>query len=341
MEIKREKLIEILSIVKPGIASKAIVDQATHFIFTGEQILTYDDRICICFPFETDFKGSVPGDEFYKIINGMTGETISLSLDKGKLKFKCGNLRASLSMSPEDDIMAMVKVLNVPSLDSKQWKNLPEGFAEGLFFCMFSASKGGGQGKAFLNTLGVKEDAIVSSDSLRITRYFMKSPVEDSFLLPLSSVVEIVKLGKLSGYIAGSSWIHFKAESGVIFSSRVVAEEYPDVHSFFDFDSKEIILPDDFKKSIDAVAILAPGENEIDKTVDVVIENKTIKCRGEKEVGWIESDQKINYDGPKISFLINPTFLIQILDKTKTMGYAEGKAVFVSDSFDHLVSLIV
>ena len=62
MKIEREELLKVLSAIRPGLAKKDIVEQATHFIFTGQEVLTYNDQICISYPFETDFECSVPAD---------------------------------------------------------------------------------------------------------------------------------------------------------------------------------------------------------------------------------------------------------------------------------------
>ena len=36
MKVNRQKLVSILSAIKPGLAKKQIVEEAAHFIFTGE-----------------------------------------------------------------------------------------------------------------------------------------------------------------------------------------------------------------------------------------------------------------------------------------------------------------
>ena len=43
MKINRSKLLDILQIIKPGLANKEIVEQSTHFIFSGENISTYNE----------------------------------------------------------------------------------------------------------------------------------------------------------------------------------------------------------------------------------------------------------------------------------------------------------
>ena len=342
MQMERSKLIEVLSMVKSGLAGTAIVEQATHFVFTGSQILTYNDRICICHPFQTDFQGSVPSDEFYKILNQMAGESVELNKRGDKLEFSCGKLKAGLVVFPEGDVISLVETLDIPDVKSKKWKPLPGNFMEAVSFCLFSAaSNDSGPGRV-LASVFVDDDRIVSSDNLRISIYSLKSGLGCSFLFPISSVYEFVKMGDMKMFVLGKSWIYFKSVDDVIFASRLLqGTEYPQVDDHFEFDYTEVVFPEDLKDSIEAVMVLAPGEMEINKFIDVVIEEGKVKCRGEKEVGWIQSEHEIDYSGPVIQFGINPVFFIQILKQTSLMRYGKGKALFVSDYFEHLLSLVV
>ena len=68
MKIKKLELINILQRVKPGLAKRDVIEQFTHFIFTGESVITYNDEICISHPLKTDFVCSAKSEEFFKAI---------------------------------------------------------------------------------------------------------------------------------------------------------------------------------------------------------------------------------------------------------------------------------
>jgi len=338
MKIKRQDLIDILAGLKPALAKTEIINQATHFIFTGEQILTYNDRICIRHPFTSDFSGSVPSDEFYKVLNQMSGDEINLEVKDGMLLFSSGELKGALSISSDGDIISLVELLDVPSFESKGWKSLPDNFKEAITFCMFSASKV--LSLDVLSALFVDTDRVISSDNMRISIYFLNGSLECGFLLPVSAVEELVKLAKITDFILGDSWIHFRLVDKVIFSCRLfLGQDYHMVDDIFDFETCEVTLPNGLKSSIEATSVLASG-NETEKIIDVLIDKGRVKCKGQKEIGWVESDQKIDYNGPEVRFGIHPHLLLQILNQTSVMEYGEGKAIFKSDSFEHLICLI-
>ena len=66
MEVNKEELLKILIAVKPALSKKEILLQMSHIIFTGEDVATFNDTLCIIHPYKTDFKCSVQGEEFYK-----------------------------------------------------------------------------------------------------------------------------------------------------------------------------------------------------------------------------------------------------------------------------------
>ena len=88
MKVKKSELVDALSKVKPGLAKKEIVEQATHFIFSQGEIITFNDQISIMHPFDCDFDFSVKGEEFFKIVSGITEEEIDLSLKDNTLHIK-------------------------------------------------------------------------------------------------------------------------------------------------------------------------------------------------------------------------------------------------------------
>ena len=97
MKIDKKHLVKALQQTKPGLAQKAIVEQFTHFIFSGKEIMTYNDEVCICCPFESDFKTSVKADDLWKLLAGIQGEGLDMRLseDGAQLLYCCTQLKNS------------------------------------------------------------------------------------------------------------------------------------------------------------------------------------------------------------------------------------------------------
>ena len=61
---ERNNVLNILKMIKPGIASKDLVESMTYFFLSGNEIVTYNDRISITHPFQTNFSAFVKADSF-------------------------------------------------------------------------------------------------------------------------------------------------------------------------------------------------------------------------------------------------------------------------------------
>ena len=336
MKIKREELLKALSLVKPGLAKKEIVEQSTHFVFDGENISTYNDYICISHPFKTDFKCSIKAEIFYKLLQSMKEENITIDCGKDLIvKINGKDSRAGLTAIKEGKIDEYIKQLDTKNI--KKWKALPKDFIQGIYLCMFSVSKDMTTG--VLSCLSIKDNKISSSDNLRISQYEMKGSIKNDILIPLQSIVELVKY-PVTKYCLIDSWVHFKTEDGIVFSTRIMKGEFPSVDSFFDLKGAKIKLPKELQSALQSVKIVVEEAIDVvDQKVEIVISKELITCRGDGKTSWKEQDIPCSHKGKEIKFLVNPLFLAQILNKTASVIIGEGKALFVSDSFNHIMVL--
>ena len=343
MQVEKKVLYDILLKLRPGLAKKEIIEQATHFIFTGDDIAVYNDRICITFPFKSDFKCSVKGEEFYHIISGAPQEFIDIKLDKEQLKIGSKKIKAGLSTlvdeaSKVEDYIEKIK----KDRDTVKWLPLPSDFIQGAFFCMFSASKDMVKGP--YTCIFVQDKNIYSTDTLRASHYIMKDKVEKTFLIRAKDVAELVKFAVIE-YGMSDNWAHYATEDGLEFSCRHIKEEYPypeKVKTLFNLKSGTTLeFPKELKSTVDTVSVLAQGDVDINKLILVEIKKNEIHCSAQRERGWVEKSVDIKYDGPTVSFYINPIFFSQVLDKIKTatVSQDEHKAVFKSENFSHIIAL--
>ncbi len=335
MKIKTKELSKVLNKIRIGTIKKSLTGEEQAFIFTEDNILTYNDQICIQHPFTSDFQCSIPANEFYDIVSKIDDKEITLKYlkDKNRLIIKSKSVNANLSVIHQEDILQLIQDLGIDSI--KRWKKIPKDFIEGAFLCSFSVSKDATL--PYLTCIFVDDKRIISSDNYRISKYTMKSRIRHSFLIPGDSAL-ILSKSEIIEYNVGESWAYFRTEDDAVFAIRLVNEEYVGVDDLFEFEGKKIELPEDLKKTVEAVSILAEGDFDIDKRIEVSIEDKKIKCRGERDIGWMENTLPIDYKG-KTSFFINPIFFSKILEKTNKMVIGEDRALFELDNFQHLISL--
>ncbi len=349
MQVSKEELLKVLIAVKPGIAAKDFIEQATHAIFTGEEIATYNDSISIIYPYKTDFACSVSGEEFYKIVASIKEDTLDLTVEDNQMRIKSKKTKAGLSTIVGENAKVEKLVVRIKETVSARrfWKSLPADFLNGVYLCMFNASRDMTTGVRCC--VAVKDDRIYSVDNIRISRFIMQGKVNE-MLIPARSAMELVKY-KVTKYGISDGWIHFKTDDEVMFNCRTMIGDYPSIDHFFREPQNEITIPMEMQEVMKAAAVIAEGDVDIAKIVEVTIDKGEITCRSEdKGKKWMEKTVDLeNYKGRKIVFWVNPTFFSQVLDKSTSLFLVTreefpdeefpDKAIFTSGSFQHIIAL--
>lgn len=334
-KINRNELLKVLNALKPGLASKAIVEQSTHFMFLGKDVATFSDQVAIIHPLKTDVSFSVKGDEFYKIISGTEEGEIIFNLEDDKLTIESEGTSAGMP-TLIDDKDKVEKLVNNLKKEMKNWIDLPEDFIQGCFLTMFSAAKDLSMGT--LSCLYVKGENIFSSDSIRASWAVVSGEMPE-FLIPVKDVQELVKFSNLTSYCMSDNWVHFKTEDNVTFSVKKVLGTFKDLTKRFNVEGESLEFPKELKEILKSITFLAEGDVDLNKVISIKIEKNKIICRAEKETGWIEKKLDFKYKGTPISFLINPIFLSQVLDKTTSLTICDHAVLFQAEAFFHIIML--
>lgn len=340
MKIKRDALITALKTVKPGLAKKEIVEQGTHVIFTGNDLCTFNDHICVIHKFPTDFTCSVPAEEFYKILEKITGDEIDITFKHNKLTVKSGSVRGGISTQTGDELL---KKINVLINKKKNWVDIPKDFMEGLGLCVFSASKD--MGNLVLTGVYVDDDLIMSSDNLRMSQYFLKNGTGRKFLIPASTASELLNFAVARYAVEpDGSWAFFEMkDKAIVFCAQLlVGDKYPSLEQYFDFEGIKFTFPETIKEAVEAALVVATGDTDAERLIDVEIGDGVIVCRGENDLAWLEKEFEadvIMKDKKTLKFSINPFFFLKILAHTHKVMYGETKILFIAKDFYHLIAV--
>lgn len=333
----REKLDQLM----PGLSGRSPVKDVKHFAFLGEEIVTYNDQVCIGIPFLTDFICTAPADELLSILSSITDAEIDISLQKGKIIFQSliTNDNAQLLTPGESELMEMINSLEIPQ---QGWKQIPSEFLTAIGLCAFSTSKDMTQGA--LNCVHIDGDTICSSDTFRISAYRMKEPMNaEEILIPVVAVKDLIRYN-ITKFLAQKNWIHFQEETGLIFSARILADDYPDILNLLNLEPITTVeIPRELKEVLKSIDVFSRGDFETDKKVKITVGDNFLICRAENQTGFVEKNLKISYKGETISFYINPVFFAEILEKSVIMQIdkQKRKALFSSESFKHLMALSI
>ena len=346
MKINREELLKVLQAVKPGIAKREIIQQATHAIFTGDAVATFNDQICIVYPLKTDLHCSVQGEEFYKALESINEVEVEIIAEENQVKIISKKTKAGLStlVGEKEKVESLIEDLRERVNVKRFWRKLPKDFIQGVSLCTFTASRDMTAGVRCC--VAIRNDKIFSTDNLRVSRYKMDASI-DNMLLPARDAAELIKY-EVTRYGKTEGWIHFITNEGVMFNCKTMVGDYPfdSLNRFFREPTDEITLPKELQDAMKAAAVFAAGDVDVTKMVEIKIKGKTLKCRSEKERGWMEKeiDLKKSVGDEEIIFYVNPTFLAQILDRATSFFLIQGeewpdKCVFFNDTFMHIIAL--
>jgi len=335
MKVSKEDLVAILQKVNIAIPAGKFITQNSCFVFTGKEVIAYNDRISVASDFKTDFSCMVPAEEFISMIQKVRTKKIEMTFDKkeNQLVLQCNKVTSRFSILEYE-------AKNFETLPDKKvkWKKLPSNFHEGVLLTTFSCSTD--MTKPYLTCISIEKERVISSDNLRISIYKWKEKMQDDFLLPISSAVKLLKFD-VDEYFLTDGWVMFRGEDNIIFYSRIMDVVYPEVTKFFNaFDKvKWFTLPKELKESIELSELFTDGTYDFDKRIEIEFKKKKkIICRGKKETGSIECeiDAPMSIDA---KIFVNPVFFKEAFDHAMKVAYHKNLLFFKSESFKHLMLL--
>ena len=335
----KEQLVKALDRLSPGLLHKSLIPQMSHYLFMKDRIATYNENISVEVPFDIGFSGSVPAEEFYKLLNKVPSKDIQLSLEGEQIVVKAGSSSFGLAYTQPEAIHQQVEQLEEARTN---WLELTGEAKQAMVLCSFSTSRD--SSKPALRGVLVGNNEVLSSDNYRISWYQLKEGQIRRLFLPVaSSLVHLIKYD-VKEYCLVHSWIHFRGE-GIVFSSRLLEEEFPQKAKEF-FPKEDEIgegfeLPKTLLDLLDKALVLLIDDFLLDKKVTLTFQEDEILCEASKpNLGWFRESVPLK-NGPKESVVIeaNPIFLKEVAKHATKVFILENKLLFISGNFKHLISL--
>jgi hypothetical protein len=332
--MKKQDLLNVLERVKPGLAQKDMIEQATSFAFMGNRVVTFNDEISISHQItDLDITGAIKAEELYKFLSKIKTDDIDLTIQDNEMLIKSGKAKVGLTIQSE---------INLPLSELGEvgnWKKIPEDFFSTLEIVRFCCSKDMSRPK--LTCINVRKDGLMEScDNFRAIRFQMKTKCPYSFLLPASSAS--VLLGYPSTLIATSpGWVHFAdQDKTIVFSCRIYSEEYNDLEANFVLPkSIPFTFPAESLEILERAQIFAKGDIFLDQQVDVSAEGRRLFFRVKKAGSWFEEWAKIDTT-PPFATSVHPQFLRDILKLTRVCEIVPGqKMKFTGENWEHVAAM--
>lgn len=332
--MKGTELLNILDKVKAGLGDKSFIEQFSHFIFKDGFVTAYNDEICVSHPTEgLDISTSVEADDLIKTVKLIGDDEIIFEIDENELRIKGGKVRGGLNALVEKKAERFIEGLGLTDIE---WKSLPDSILKGLYFCSFSASKVLTQG--ILTCVHAKGNIIQSTDHLRISHYNLGENVDiDEMLIPARSIKDLLRF-PAEEYCVKNGWVFFKTNADVIFCSRILQGDYPDLTQYLEVEGEQVEFPKSLASSIMGVSFMADGQVDSEKQVELTFGDGIITAKAEKVTGYVEKD--IEWEGSmEFTINVNPGFLAEVMDKTNVATLSEHAIRFETENFVHMISL--
>lgn len=332
MNVNRKKLLEILTLVKPGVAAKELVEQSGSFAFVGGRVYTYNDEVSVSHPIDFHVEGAVSATELFSLLSKCKEDEIFIEEAEEGLLIKGKKFNATIRFQTSIS-------LPVNEIQPKgNWKSLPKSFKEAVKFCIFSAGKDMTQ--PALTCLHAKGDIIESCDRFRLTRYFFDSAHFDEPILIPSGAAKELHAYDVIEYVVENGWIHFATEEDTVFSCRTYGGlKYPDLDVFLNVKGAQLKFPTDMKEILDKATIFNQKTREA-SYVKILLEGNKVIVESEGDTGSFSEWSRVKYEGDPCHFYISPQFLSSVLDIGGDVFVSERSLLFENDNFSHVVSLL-
>ena len=336
MQINKNELMLALETVKPGLASKEVISQATSFAFIKGRVTTYNDEISISHPIAgLNIEGAIKAEILYALLGKIKKDEIDISINENEneILIKAGKAKAGLTLISE---------ITLP-LDSiaehGKWKSLPDNFIDALAFVVGSAGKD--MSRPILTSVHVnKEGWIEASDANRISKYTISPMPISTVLIPATSCSAIIKL-QPTKVAEGPGWVHFKTEEGTELSCRIFEDDvFPDVPGLFVVKGAGVTLPKKLEEVLSKATIFSKRDHALDEFITLDLKENSLKIRSNRETeGWFEEKLNIEYLGTPLHFSVSPYALKEILKESLSCVISEDKMKFEGENWVYVSSL--
>lgn len=321
MKVSRESALRSLSVISAGISPAGDVDQSNCFVFREGKAFTYNEHVAceIDSPFGDTIEGAVHAPTVLGVLSKYPDEEIDVVQTDAEVVIKTSRKRTSIRCDSE--IVMPLDLVELP----KKWRKLDPSFSEAVTAVKDCAATDGE--KFYITCIHMTPDHVEACDNYQMARYTIAMPLRESILVKQSSIVPMLSYG-MNRMGETKTWVHFKNDLGLIYSVRRHLEDYLQLDAFFEGSGDDIPIPAGIDEAVTR-AELFTAKNDVN-TVMIELGAGKLKIVGTGVHGKHQELKKSNYEGPDISFMIQPKVFGQLGNRAKTFQLAQGRLVLLS-----------
>ena len=132
-------------------------------------------------------------------------------------------------------------------------------------------------------------------------------------------------------------WLHFKNNDGLIFSARVHDDNYPDMTQFLNVEGTKVAFPPDIGDSASRTSSFISKTNRDE--ILIKLSKGRIYFEGTSDGVWYEEKGRVSYEGPDISFYIDPSICQNLSKEAKSTIITENRIKVQTDDYTYVAVL--
>ena len=335
MRLSREKLLQELESVQPGLSPREVMEQSNCFVFSGGQVMTYNDEVACIRECCLTVEGAVKAEPLLKILNKLPEEELEVYSNDDCSELIIKGKRRKMAITMEAEILLPIKEVPQPT----KWKNLPEEFSDAVDTVSQCASKD--ESARGLVNVHLTAKHMEACDNMQMVRFNLETPIKNNCLIDGDSIRNVIALG-MTKFAESSNWIHFKNKSGLmLFCRRNVefAEDFPDLTDYlYSRGGQETELPLGIVDAAEKAYIFS-SENVDNDQIKIQMKKGKVRITGQSSSGWYEEVKSMKYDGRPLSFMITPKMLTAILEKNTTCEITDNLMRVETARFVYVTSI--
>ena len=311
IRVNRAELLQKLELVQPGTTPVDVIEQSSCFIFKDGKVLSYNDETACSIPCDLKLEGAVQAKPLLDLLQELPEDEVEI--EAKETKFIVTGKRRKASIRMEAEITLAIATVEPP----KGWKPLHEEFADAINIVKGCTGKSQGEFST-ITCVHITPNWVEACDTIKFSRYRLKTGVTENMLVQHSSIKNIVAMG-MTKFSETESWLHFKNAMGLVISCRRYVEDFPDCNDLCKITGEPTSLPKGLASATKRAQIFTDDG-------DVLVELRPGKARikGMGAMGQYSELKDIKFSGKPFAFLISPELFIELTERHNECELSEN-----------------
>lgn len=318
VKVNRGEFLQRLELVRPGVATRELIEQSSCLVFQNGRVHTYNDEVACDHSslLPESFTGVVPSEPLLNLLRKMGEDEIEISSTKKELV-----VAGSKKAGREAGIPLMKEVLlQVLTKKPKVWNKLEEAFADAIEIVHQCTAND--EMKFMLTCVHIHPKWVEATDNIQMARYRLATGVESPVLVRSDAIQQMRGRG-LVEIGTSKSWLHFRNPTGFHFACRKYVEEYINMSPYLKVEGQKVEFPKGLVEATERAEIFS-AENAKENQVAIFLSPNRLEIRGLGVIGWYKERKKIRYTGEPMSFLVSPKLLMELVKRHNECVISNG-----------------